>query len=267
MIVFRILTTLLVLGLTVAPASATDPDPIADAESRGAAIFAYDKAAWLTTDDGMQRLPKERGSEIGGWVVTPAGDGLAVSYFGRGDHADRVIYSGTVTNGNVHAGTVFSGDDRPYLTSEEQLLKAALEVAREALNAKPDWRSCSTQPFNTVAIPNAGDGSVSVYFLTPQTNIREFPFGGHFRIDVAPNGTVIAKRRFTNSCITLSSPDDDQSEHVVALALAITHVLDPQPTEIHVFEQLTAATCVFVRTADPKATWSITDGKIRRLPN
>ena len=48
------------------------------------------------------------------------------------------------------------------------------------------------------------------------------------------------------------------------MALFVSHLLDPVPTEIHVFWSLWAAKPIAVRTQDNKI-WMVADGKIGLL--
>ena len=103
-----------------------------------------------------------------------------------------------------------------------------------------------------------------VYLLTPQTSSTSVPVGGHYRFTVS-DGAVIEQRAFSNSCLELETAQADEkgdTTNRVAM-LAVTHVLDPIPTEIHMFTLLAARTPVLVMTVANRQTWglSIEDGR------
>ena len=86
--------------------------------------------------------------------------------------------------------------------------------------------------------------------MSTQSENNSYPFGGHFRVEVSADGTAGASRVFTRSCLTMSGHGADKSA-----AMFITHLLDPVPTEIHVFTALTAHQPVGVGTMDKRLWW------------
>jgi hypothetical protein len=79
------------------------------------------------------------------------------------------------------------------------------------------------------------------------------PIGGTYRLETS-GSSVISQRGFTRSCIALQS---DTS----AVGLMITHLLDPVPTEAHVFWSLWASKPMYVATPDG-TLWIVEGGKI-----
>lgn len=133
----------------------------------------------------------------------------------------------------------------------------ALEAARAAIIADGSARPCAPRPFNTVVLPpDRADGPIPVYFLTPQTSTETIPFGGHYEIDVDASGKAGSIRRFTNSCLNMptqpKAPPGAKPE-----ALFVTHLLDPVPTEIHVFNSLALGMPVMVGIASTKTIWPV----------
>ena len=231
------------------------------AERRGLALAQYDRAAWVGTDDLMARLPVERRPEVGGWVVTPRSDGLHVDFFGKGATADRAVYAADFDDKAIVRSTVYPANGMPPLTDLAMRQKHALDLARAELARHGDWRPCTAAPFNTVVLPPEADGAVPVYFLTPQTETGSFPFGGHYEIDVAADGHVVAIRPFTRSCLALKK--ETPPPGATPAALFVTHLLDPQPTEIHVFEQAQVGLPVYVGTG-PSSIWKVENGEIEK---
>src|SRR3990167_3900743 len=154
---------------------------------------------------------------------------------------------------------IYPSSGEPVLSDIALKMMLALHAAWREMASHSDWKPCANARFNTIVLPTEADGSVPVYFLTPQTETALFPFGGHFEVDVASDGTISNTRAFTHGCIALQAPSQDSGSKPAALV--ITHLLDPIPTEIHVFEQLYTGVPVFVMTG-PKTVWKVQDGTI-----
>jgi hypothetical protein len=223
-------------------------------------MFRYDRAAWVSSDDALARLPADRRSEVAGWIVSPSKNGLHVDYFGKAV-PDRVVFSVDVIGQTISERRFYSADSEPLLVQPALQMAHALMAARSEMAKHANWRSCASARFNTIVLPPEKDNVTPVYFMTPQTEMGSFPFGGHYEVDVAGDGHVVSARAFSLSCITLSmaaQPSRDKSD-----ALAITHLLDPQPTEVHVFEQFSAGVPLYVITG-PHSVWVVENGKVAR---
>lgn len=244
------------------PASAQRTIPSADlatVSARGQAIYDYDHAAWHTTDTMVARhLPDAVMGAIRGWVVEPHGDALRVSYFGLTGDTPYAIYVADYARGAVSNERVPSTDSDRALSPLAIRLAAARVVAARAGKT---LLKCNERPFNTVVLPPDASGIIPVYLLTPQTVNEQYPMGGHHEIDIAADGSVAAQRDFTRSCLTVGDTDPPADGKPVAIYL--THLLDPHPTEIHVFSSLTARQPIFVGTADG-AMWSVEGARISR---
>lgn len=226
---------------------------------RGRTMYLYDRAAWLTSDDLVKRLSRDRQPEIGGWIVTPAVGGLHVDYFGQGAAADRVIYSADVKNGAVGNAAVYRAAEAPTLGEPALQMARALRAGVAEMAGRNDRRPCANARFNSIVLPPGKDGVIPVYFLTPQTQRGSLPFGGHYKLDMSPAGKVSSSRAFTRSCVTLSHPPASSGARPAALVL--THNLDPHPTEIHVFQQYYAGVPLLVATG-PKTIWKVERGRV-----
>lgn len=242
----------------------TPPEtPVERAMRRGSMMFWYDRAAWVTTDDLEVKLPRDRREDIGGWVVTPKGMGYHVDYVGRGAAADHVVYAADVNGPTVSNAIAYPAATAPTLTGDALRMLNALAAARAEMARHGDWGICAQAMFNTVVLPPE-NGVIPVYFLTPQTQTGIFPFGGHYEVDIAADGRIASARKFTNSCLDMRNGTDDNGKEIAMIG--VSHLLDPQPTEIHVFQQLSAGTPVAVITG-PDRIWSIENGRIERVSN
>jgi hypothetical protein len=218
--------------------------------ARGHLIYVLDRAAWVATDDMRARIPDAETRDMRGWVVEPDGAAQVVTFFGGPQDAPVAHYRGRVEHGRVVSSEVFGDDSLPPLTLMQRRLASALDAVRSQSRMR-----CVNQTFNSVAIPpDPADAPIDVYFLTPQIRANEWPGGAHYRYTVAANGTVLSSRAFTNTCITLGG-GLGSNERVEALF--ITHLLDPLPTEIHVFTMWTSRLPLGVGTQNPDRTWWI----------
>ncbi|MFD1951307.1 hypothetical protein ACFSGX_11085 [Sphingomonas arantia] len=123
-------------------------------------------------------------------------------------------------------------------------------------------RPCAPAAFNSVILPPETSGGPYIgYLLSPHTDGVGYPAGGHYRIEVSQAGKVVAQRPFTKSCIALGGRGPDGAKPA---ALVVSHILDPVPTEIHVFVSLATGLPLYVVTG-PDATWKVTGTAIERV--
>jgi hypothetical protein len=94
--------------------------------------------------------------------------------------------------------------------------------------------------------------------MTPQTDAT-YPLGGHFSVEVQSDGSVGKVRRFMNSCIAMGTSDAPKGGKPVAFV--ITHLLDPTPTEIHVFTSLASKMPIYVSTSETRV-WEVDGNSI-----
>jgi hypothetical protein len=236
--------------------SEAEQQAIRDASARGVLLYAYDQAAWHGTDEMMTKLPDAR-SKVGGWIVDGPAEAPELVFFDKDKAAPHTLFVADFRNGKLVSSRV-AAPGEPALSPERRRLIAARAAALEALKAK-GFQRCSAQAMNTVVLPPpAADGNTYVYLLTPQPDMNTIPFGGHYRVAVGPDGTPGEIRPFTNSCIAMSARPPAGAK---SAALVITHLLDPVPTEIHVFSSLVAHVPVMVATKDGRI-WAVDGGRI-----
>ncbi|HEX8525868.1 hypothetical protein [Allosphingosinicella sp.] len=245
-----------------APASTAPPTPgerarIAATVERGRLLFELARAAQLTTQDMFLRIPDPTAAGITGWVAERQGNGLTVVYYADGEGGPVAVYRAQLAGGRIAARDVFTGADRPPLTATQRRMAAARSAA-----AGLDRQPCAGDaPFNVFVIPPAGpDSPIDVYKLTPQTQRARYPLGGHFLASVAGDGSIANIRGFTNRCLDLDVPPVAPGARPAPLA--VTHLLDPLPTEIHVFLSLWMNRPLLVATGEPHRLWAVAQGRI-----
>jgi hypothetical protein len=233
------------------------------ASARGQAIYAYDQAAWVATDEMLRQLPDEATHPHGGggWVVEARGGSLRVVFYHAGAGEPRAFFTADVTGGRVVSSHVLQPGDDGRLSPLDLRMIAARQVA-----AQQGKTPCGAATFNTVVLPPASPGgAVVVYLLTPQLKTGEYPAGGHYEVDVAADGSVASSRPFTRSCLTLGGPAP--APDMRPAGMFVTHLLDPTPTEIHVYLSLWSKETLFVGTQAPALrVWEVNGSTISLAP-
>lgn len=251
----RLLAAAVLLAISAVPAVAQDSIKTADlatVSKRGAQLYAFDQAAWHSTDTMLAKgLPQDTMQAIRGWVVEPNGDVLTVTYYGFEGTTPYAIYAADVRGGKVVGERVPGPADRA-LSAQGVRMAAAGSVGR----AQP-FPQCIDRPFNTVILPPEPNGTVPVYLLTPMVTKGEYPFGGHHEVDVGADGKVVGTRDFTKSCMPMKPPPE-------AVMVFITHLLDPHPTELHVYLSLWSGKGVVVGTG-PNKVWAVSGTRIEQI--
>ncbi len=234
-------------ALPTAAQSPAEQAQLAAAHQRGALLYLIDRAAWVATDDFRKKVDINADKSLRGYVVELGRQGFTVTFFA--EEGGRLVraYVANVVRNRVAGSEVFPPGKRSPLTTEQ----IRLAKAREVIRGLP-FRAC-TGPFNVTPIPPASaDAPMDVYFLSPQVRTNSYPFGGHFKATLAPDGSVLSSRAFTKGCLDMPAPPPQ------AFGFAVNHLLDPIPTEIHVFTSLSARKPVIVMAG--ARNWQI-DGK------
>lgn len=239
------------------PKELSNDELIAGAAGIGRLLYTFDRAAWVSSDALTAVIPREQLTGSGGYVVeTLDARMLRVTYYRGSAAAAQAFFVADVREGKV---TRHERLPRPVpLTAEQVILARAREAAAtraEELSYKP----CTPLPFNTVVLPLVKDGPVAVYLMTAQQDVATFVMGGNYRIIVAPDGQVLTSRTYNVSCLNLTVPKLPAG--ATPVGFVVTHLLDPVPTEIHVFASYSLHMPVYVTTAD-KRVWLVQGSSI-----
>jgi hypothetical protein len=224
------------------------------ARSLGVLIFLHDRAAAIGTDEVRKLKGFDKDQRLHGYITERRGDAIRVTFYGaQAGAADAPLYRVTVPN---------SGAPPPAEVVATAVLLSRYEAgavaARKLALAEPPEPVCSMQ-YNSVVIPAAEGGPVgwAVYLLPGTTDAKVLPVGGAHRMEINPDATrVVSRRAFTRSCLTVAN--DPQ-----AVALSLTHLLDPQPTELHVFWSLRLRKPLMVSTPPAGSLWAVSGQGIR----
>jgi hypothetical protein len=200
----------------------------------------------------LKRIPDAEAKGVRGYVVDRHPNGFLVTFFARDGQRFVAAYRAQVGPRGVEQPEVFEGASRPELTPAQARLARAFDAAHEKA-AK--LQRCGSDPFNVAIVPPAtADGPLDVYLMTPQT-AAGFPIGGHHRITLDIAGRETARRSFARSCLRMAKgPGEGGAEPV---GMVVTHLLDPIPTEIHVFTALAAEVPVYVAVTRPRRLFEV----------
>jgi len=192
----------------------------------------------------LRQFKKDK--RVRGWVTEEQQDGIVVTFI---DQTPAALYRISVSKEGV-AGPVAALEEPAPLTVYEFGAATARAVA---LASK--FEPCS-ENYNSVVLPSAGAHGANwvVYLLPGTTKHNVVPVGGTYRMEV--NGSkVISQRGFTRTCIALQADPE-------AVGLMITHLLDPIPTEAHVFWSMWAKKPIYVATPPEGTIWIVDGDKI-----
>jgi hypothetical protein len=121
-----------------------------------------------------------------------------------------------------------------------------------------DFQPCSER-YNSVVLPQGSDlDSWSVYLLPGTSKRNLIPIGGSYRVNVNLRTGVANVRPFTKTCIQLEKDPK-------AVGLMISHLLDPVPTEVHVFWSIWAEQPFYVATAPAGRFWVVNGDRIKLI--
>jgi hypothetical protein len=220
---------------------------VEEAERVGAAIYRHDHAASVATDV-LDTIDFRQDNRLAGWITEEKGDSIVVTFVGGEGRKPQLALYRVVVAGDGKPGT--PEELKPGVPlSADQLA----QTAARALAAKQRFEMTCTPQFNTVVLPRgSGDKRTwAVYMLPGTTEPDVLPMGGAYRIETNGQGSrVLSKRAFSKACIPMVTPPD-------AEAMMVTHLLDPQPTEIHVFLSLLSGRAIFVGTTESRLMWVV----------
>jgi hypothetical protein len=256
----RALAAIALIAATVAAHAQTAPVQVTPAEqsaidlalARGRLIYAYDQAAWHGTDDMLAKVEHPE-TKVRAWIVDGPAESPTLIFFDKDEADPHAVYIAEFRDNKLVSSRVLGPNDDRTLSPQRKAMILARDRGMEAWQAaKPVY--CSDKHPNTVVLPpERPGGPFLVYVMTPQTENGIYPTGGHFRVEISADGKAGASRSFTNSCLTVGPAPKGST------FLFVTHLLDPVPTEMHVFTVLAANLPIIVGTSADRA-W-VVDGK------
>ncbi|HVQ09867.1 MAG TPA: hypothetical protein VMS43_15670 [Allosphingosinicella sp.] len=243
------------------PLSRADLAALDAAVQRGRLLGLIDRSGRFATQDMLSRISDPSAAGISGWIAEPEGNGVAVTFYADGDAGPVTVY-----RVNILGGRVVSRDVHVAVASRPPLnpLQARMAAARAA-TGRLDNRPCAGEDFNVFVVPPmTADGPIDVYQISPQTRRGFYFLGGHFKTSIAPDGSVAARRSFTNACLDTAVADPVAGARPAPIA--VTHLLDPLPQDVHVFLSIWTGHPLVVVAGDPQRLFAVTPDRIAEVP-
>ncbi len=242
----------------------TDPALRAEverSEARGRLLWLFDQAAWHATDALLEDLDPAAIENPRGYVVIPGAEpGTLETLFVAERDGRLVAFARYVVRGSEVSGGGPVEGPLPALDPLAERLFRAREPALAAM-AEQGFGLCSRESPNTLTLPPDADDAVAFYLLTATRATDSYPIGGHYRADVAADGSVTSTRRYMNTCFDLpTAPQrgpDGQPAHA-----GVSYLLGDAPSEIHVFASFQFADGFMVIAQPSRKLWLVKDGEI-----
>jgi hypothetical protein len=211
----------------------------------GTQLFVHDVSAARASDELVRRKIYEKDKRIRGWItdVDSERSSIIVTFVGDVEGSPRGLHRVTVPMEGVIEYEALK-PAKPLEESAAARWKSRM-LAIADLAKRDDL--CSSQ-YNTVVLPAepARGEVIRVYMLAATSKPGVIVAGGHFRYEYSVDGEHLESvRAFTKSCIEIPGPESDQGKPA---GIMLTHMLDPTPTEIHVFLGRLHAQPVFLGT-------------------
>jgi len=243
------------------PLSRTEIAALEASVQRGRLLGLIDRSGRFATQDMLSRVSDPNAAGITGWIAEPEGNGVTVTFYAEPDGGPVAVYRVSILGGRVVSrGVHITPSARPPLNP----IQARMAAARAA-TGRLDHRPCAGEDFNVFVVPpSAADGPIDVYQISPQTRRGFYFLGGHFKTSIAADGSVAAQRSFTNACLETAVAEPAAGARPAPIA--VTHLLDPLPQEIHVFLSIWTGHPLVVVAGDPQRLFAVTPDRIAEVP-
>jgi hypothetical protein len=228
------------------------------AEATGLTIYKHDHAAAAATDALLALGSLKSDKRMHGWITESQGEGILVTFIGGdANEAPQALYRVSVSKEGEVTGPPQELKVPQALTAFESGAAAA-----RAFAAKYSFQPCA-EHYNTVVLPPDSSASPNwvIYLLPGTQDALRIPLGGAHRLELdSTSQHLLSERGFTRSCVVLGDPKADPNHRPVMLVA--THLMDPVPTEIHVFWNLWTGIPLDILTPPNGTVWNISNGHI-----
>jgi hypothetical protein len=232
------------------------------AEATGLTIYKHDHAAAVATDAVGALGILKSDKRLRGWITESQGEGILVTFIsGDTNEVPQALYRVSVSKEGEVTGPPQEFKVPQALTEFESRAAAARLFA-----AKYSFQPCAER-YNTVVLPADSSPSPNwMAYLIPGTqDALRIPLGGAHRLELdATAEHLVNERGFTRSCVVLGDPKGDPKGEPKKrpVGLFATHLMDPVPTEIHVFWNLWAGIPLYISTPPNGTVWNLSNGHI-----
>lgn len=235
------------LGLTPVFAESTPhQDEIVAAEANGRMMHLHARAIAAVREAMREDREMRRDRRIAGEITEGRDGRIVVTVL---DDDSSAIYRATVSpDGTLQTPVVTVSSPGELSTFESgAALARATAIAFDAPR-------CGKH-YDTIVFPSSESDEWVVYLL-PQPVRGSVPIGGSYRLETKA-GNVVAGRPYTRTCISLAPGGR-------SVGMMITHLLDPVPTDVHVFWSLREGKPFYV-AATEGGLWKIENGRISAM--
>ena len=218
-------------------------EAIASAEASGRMVHTHYRAIEVVREAMHADRTMRRDRRVAEWSTLGYGGQIHVAVL---DETSAAIYRAVVSSDGALVAPV-EALTAPTVLSEPE--RDAAQARRTALAL--DASRCGTD-YEAVSLPSSVSGQWVVY-LFPRPARGVVRLGGSSRVETEGDA-VTAWRPYTRTCIALDPGDN-------AGAMVVTHLLDPTPTDMHVFWSLWRGMTLYVTTSET-GLWKIESGRI-----
>ena len=224
---------------------------VRSAETLGWNIFRYESLR----DAASYALATEAGSmETSGAIVVP-GEQWRVRFYK--DEANGTIspVADVLFDNALNTTMVPQGATSPFSATEEAMIQA------EKLVNMTQPMPCEGE-YTTVVMPApAGQSGFYVYVIRKSLDFKRLPEGQHLLVEVSEDGSSIVKtREFSSRCNMPSIGIGSGAE--ARPQFRLSHSMDHQPTELHIYLSLRYNLELFIATMPSNLYWTINNGVV-----
>ncbi len=223
------------------------------AEETGALIYAYDQAAWHSTDKFMAEMRSQMPTTMRGYIIVPERGGrLRAIYYAEEGGILKAVRAYSVA-GRRSVRPLPDEAGKPL--AETTLRMIAAREAALRYTSDNALQICAKARPNTVVLPPDASGRIVVYILTPQVDNGAIPSGGHYRFEFDNQNQMLGQRKLAGQCDLIKVRRGEFGFTI------LKHDMDDHPTEIHAF--LSRMIPFPLTIVTPKRdVWIATNGKL-----
>lgn len=203
---------------------------LAEVTALGREIHRRDLFAWWASDAAVPQLTAADAEVLRGWVLD-ADDPSLMYFVAELDGAPHSLLH--VRCSEASSCSVERPAEPPPLSERNAAQLRAIATARQHPSFEP-----TSERYNHVVVPTA-DSRWAVYLIAATVDPNLAMLGRHYRFLVSADGArVVDWRAFSKTALALELHPAGMPEDSSVEALVVTHLLDPIPTESHVWAAL-----------------------------